>query len=210
MRTAESGTVFGSCLLIGCFGMPGLGIMALGATFLLGLLTPDEAGRWMPGLFMIPFGGIFALVGFGVAFLMYKKRVAQRRLGTPVVRVAPNPAKPGDAIRVHIACEPRTALALAASKVTLKCVERVVSGSGTNRTTHTHTVHESERSLDVAGRTVEAGQPLSLQATVELPPDAAPTFVADDNAPRWTVATTIGIEGWPDWEHEYPLTVGPR
>jgi hypothetical protein len=209
LRADESSTFGASCLMAGCFGLPGLGIMALGFAIALSVVKPDDGSRWGPVFFTLPFGGIFALVGFGGAFLMYKKRVAQRRLGTPTLSVSPNPAKPGDSIRVNILCQPRSTLTLTEGKVVLKGVERVVSGSGSNRTTHTHEVHRSERSLNLQGRTVEASQPLSLQATVEVPRDAALTFVADDNALKWTITTTIGIDGWPDWEHEYPLTVGP-
>lgn len=92
--------------------------------------------------------------------------------------------------------------------VTLRGCEQVVSGSGTNRTTHHHEIHESKVTL-TAGRAARAGERVDIEARVPIPSDAPGTFMADDNALLWGVVVHISISGWPDWKREYAIVVEP-
>lgn len=198
----------GSALTAGCFGLPGLGIMAGGVAFGVSWLRGTSTQGVVPAIVMFLFGAVFAAVGFGIAFLFQKRNVAQRRLGSPLVNVSPQTARAGDRVSVQVTLQPRRGVKLTGAKVTLRCQEKAVSGSGTNRTTHGHEVHESEAGLNAPPQ-LEAGQPASFSASLQLPRDAAPSFAAKDNSVRWTLTLHVGIDGWPDWEREYPITVRP-
>jgi len=177
------------------------------------VVFPIVALAAMAGFFF--YGGwvilpVIGLVILGASFALMKRKVAERRLGKPLVKLQPNPAKVGASVAVQVMFEPPTAVVLKGGSVKLIGIERVVSGSGTNRTTHRHEVCTVERPLPFADRRVGAGQPIAVQETLTLPESCGPSFMADDNQLLWTVHVTIGVEGWPDWENAYPLTVRPR
>jgi hypothetical protein len=200
-RASASAAVVGAVLVFSCFGLPGL----IGAALSIPAVLKGTFPIW--GL-IVP--TLFAAVGVGLAFLLLKSKLAARRLGEPRVKIEPDPARPGDAVTVQIILEPKTALTLTEGHVELKGRESAVSGSGTNRTTHSTDVYSAKAPLPLARRTLGPGQPLVLQESLTLPADAGPTFVASDNELKWGVTVAIGIDGWPDWEGTFPLTVRPR
>jgi hypothetical protein len=208
LQTEGKAMVLGSVLLAGCFGLPGLAIMAGGVAFGISWIRGTATQGAFPAIFMFLFGAVFALVGFGIAFILQKRRVAQRRLGNPLVNLSPQVARPGDRVSAQVTLQPRTNVKLTGAKAILRCKERAVSGSGTNRTTHNHQVHESEVGLNAPPQ-LEAGQPASFSVSLEIPRDAPATFAASDNDVKWVVALHVGIDGWPDWERDYPITVRP-
>jgi hypothetical protein len=209
LQASHSGSNIGSLLLGGCFGVPGCAISIGGLGFALSVLRGNMENVF-PAIFMTLFGIPFMAVGFGVAFMLQKRRMAQAKIGQPMVKVSPNPARPGERVTVQAILEPRGAITLADGKVSFKGLEQVVSGSGTDRTTHSHEVHNEERPLSTGGRNVQPGETVSLQESFTVPETAAPTFMADDNHLKWTVSLAIGIDGWPDWEQDYPLTIRPK
>jgi hypothetical protein len=210
MRSDSQGSIVGSVLAAGCFGLPGLAIILGGVGFMFSAVTKGDASQLFPGIFMLLFGLVFAAVGFGVAFMMYKRKLAQQRLGQPLTQVNPNPARPGERVTVQAIVEPRVALTMADGAIEFKGMETVVSGSGTNKTTHTHQVHAFKKVLSMAGRRVEPGETVTVQEVIAIPEDASPTFSAADNRLSWTASLRIGIDGWPDWEKDFPITVRPR
>jgi hypothetical protein len=207
LRSEGKTMVLGSVLLAGCFGLPGLGIMLLGVSLGIAWMR-GSSGQAAPAIFTFLFGSVFALVGFGLAVLMQKRNLAQRKLGNPLVNVSPVTARGGDRISVQVTLQPRARVKLTGAKVVLQCKERAVSGSGTNRTTHTCQIHEVEAGLNAPPQ-LEAGQPASFSASLQLPNGAPATFVASDNDVKWTATVNVGIDGWPDWERDYPITVRP-
>lgn len=156
------------------------------------------------------FLALLPIAALGIAYELLRRKIAERRLGEPLVKLQPNPARPGDIVSVQVMFEPLADVSLKGGRVGLTAMERVVSGSGTNRTTHTHQLHAVERDLALGARRVSAGHPVSFQETVTVPETAAPTFAADDNHLTWTIHLTMAIDGWPDWEKELPLAVRPR
>jgi hypothetical protein len=198
--------VVGSVLTAGCFGLPGLGMMALGVSFFLSWAR--GSGELAPAIAIFLFGSVFALVGFGIAIMFQRRNMAQRKLGNPLVNVTPQTARGGDRISVQVTLQPRATVRLTGAKVVLSCKERAVSGSGTNKTTHNHLVHEEEVGLNAPPQ-LEAGQPASFSASLQLPQQCPATFVAGDNDVKWTAALHVGIDGWPDCERDYPITVRP-
>jgi hypothetical protein len=198
----------GSVLIAGFFGVPGLGMLLGGAAFgVIGLMRRDPA-LGFPGLILMPFGAVLVAVSAGVAFALHKRTLAQRKLGTPVLTVEPRMAVPGQEVAVHLALTPRSPVSLTRGVVLLRGQERVVSGTGTNRTTHTHVFQLQEAGLDLPSD-VRAGSTLQRSVVLAVPADAPPSFGASDNDLQWAVVVRIGIAGWPDWEREYPITVAP-
>ena len=87
--------------------------------------------------------------------------------------------------------------------------EVVVSGSGTNRTTHRHEVHKEKIVLLWKSRRLRAGDTEEKEAEIHIPENAPFTFAAPDNALEWTVTLTVSIPKWPDWKQVYPIVVSP-
>ena len=201
MHASAKGNTIASGFLLGCFGLPGLigfvfaAIGALRGTF-----------PW----FALPLPLVFAAVGLGLFFLLQKSRLAAAKLGRPMIKMSPNPARAGETVAVQVFFEPRAGVTLTEASVALIGRESAVSGSGTNRSTHTTEVHNARSPLTLGARNVAAHHPVTLQQTVTVPEDAGATFVADDNELKWAVKVTIGVEGWADWSEDFPLTVRPR
>ena len=198
----------GAALLAGCFGLPGLGIMAGGVAFGVSWLRGNSSDAAFPAIFMLLFGGVFASVGFGLAVVLLKRSLARRKLGDPLVNVTPNVARPGDRVAVQVTVQPRASLRLDGASAVLKGVEQAVSGSGSNRTTHTHELFQREVGLGAPPQ-LDAGQMASFSASFELPRDAAYSFAATSNLVKWSLEVKFGIQGWPDWEREFPICVRP-
>ena len=103
---------------------------------------------------------------------------------------------------------PRTQATLDAVTVSLDAQEKAVSGSGTNKTTHRHTVW-SEKTQIEGTREIHAHSPVALSANVVLPHDAPFSFHAEDNEIEWTLTLRIEIPQWPDWVQKHTLLVVP-
>lgn len=189
------GAVFG-----GCFMIPGLIALVVG----VGVVAKGELGGILP----IVMGTIFTAVGGLVVFLALRNTLAERKLGEVLVAVKPERAAPGEEVSVQLQFSPRSRVQL--NRVTARLVgkEVVVSGSGTNRTTHTHELARVERELS-GECMIHAGEGVDLDATFTVPPDAPLSFHASDNDLRWTVEVHVDIPGWPDWTKDVPLVVAP-
>ncbi|MCA9571581.1 MAG: hypothetical protein KC656_27270, partial [Myxococcales bacterium] len=129
-------------------------------------------------------------------------------LGEVQVEV-PDVLEPGETFDVLVHCVPKRALKLNSLKLALVGQEVVVRGSGTDRTTYRHKVHEEALELD-PGRQLKAGEHEVFACSLTLPDDAGPSFAASDNALRWEVALQFDIPRWPDWIKSWQLAVRPR
>lgn len=152
-----------------------------------------------------------AVTAFGAwqMFLMVRNKLAQRKVGAVEVQVQPDTLHPGQQLECKILLPAWHAKLLQKVTVTLKGEERVVSGLGNHKTTHTHTIHEyafeltNSNAVPVENHRMQFRQPLSIPAT------APSTFRAPDNALHWAVRVRLYIPGWPDWVQEFPITVLP-
>ncbi len=161
---------------------------------------------WLLLLFLCPETVVLAVMGF-LLYRAARNMLAERRLGTVDVQI-PEQLEPGDTVDVLVHCEPRRTTPLNKVTLTLRCREKAVSGSGTNRTTHTHTVW-SDTYETGASTTMEAGEPAVYAHSFTLPADAAPSFAAPSNELIWEVEVHFDIPGAPDWGKTFPLTVRP-
>jgi len=177
--------------MFGCmFMLPGLAFAAGGIYNVVG----GDSG----GIVMALFGSVFALVGGGVLFMGLRNSLAERKLGPVMPSVTPPVAPPGTKLALGLDFNPRSEARLNEITATLKGYESVTSGSGTNTTTHVHTLHEEKIVLRGNGR-LFAREAQELAGSVTLPADAAPSFEASDNHLIWKVDFHIDIAAWPDW-----------
>lgn len=189
---------FGSVFLLAGLGA---GLLSLGSCLGWAKVSGDA---WVGCII----GPVFTLVGGAIVAAGVSRMLARSKLGPVDLQVEPDPLAPGQRTRVRVVFTPRAFLRLERATAKLVGRERVVSGSGTNRRTHTHGLHEEVVEL-CGARELAAGEPVVLEGDLAVPPGAPPSFSARDNELGWLVATHLAIAGWPDWDQERQLTVLP-
>ncbi len=168
------------------------------------------------GVAMIVLGGsnlVALLLGLAVAgfggwqlFMMLRNKLAQQRVSALEVNVQPVKISAGNAVTCSFLFDSRDARRLRKITATLKAEERVVSGAGGLKNTHTHKIYETvveQSNQDV----VAFGDKTEIKIPVPIPPHAPSTFRAPDNALIWSIRVQIDIPNWPDWVQEFPITV---
>ena len=121
----------------------------------------------------------------------------------------PTHVLPGHKLPVRLAFTPRKSSRL--NKITADLVgkEVCVSGSGTNRTTHTHQLHQ--RTVILAPECdVKAFRPLQVEGVVPIPETDAFSFHASNNSLVWELQVRVDIPLWPDWTDKRTLVVRPK
>lgn len=177
-----------------------------GGGFIAGLAML-ASGR-AEGLFMLVWGSLFGGIPGIMALFMLRNTFAKRKLGEVHVSFQPNSVGPGERATLYLEFKPRADIEINAITATFKGQEVVVSGSGTNTTTHRHTLHE--RVEELTGRcTLRRLEHADFKLELEVPDDAAPSFTASSNSVTWTCALHIDIARWPDWTSDVPLVVTP-
>lgn len=170
------------------------------------------------GVAMIVLGGsnlVALLLGLAVAgfggwqlFMMLRNKLAQQRVSALEVSVHPVKIRAGNAVECKFLLDSRDARRLRKITATLKAEERVVSGAGGLKNTHTHKIYETV--LEQSNQEVAAfGEKTEIKIPVPIPPHAPSTFRAPDNALIWSIRVQIDIPDWPDWVQEFPITVVP-
>lgn len=155
-------------------------------------------------------GGLFLIVGGVMVLHLLWRRISERRLGVPQVRIGASVVQGGQMVPVSVRIRPRALLRLGEVTVELRGQEEVVSGSGKHRKVYRHVFHQSREVLNPGGRDLLPGEEAVFGGGVEFPADAPPTFAAPDNALRWDITLRIAVGGWPDWKQVYPVAVRPR
>ena len=187
--------------------------IVLGKEEAMGLLAkagvPIGVGLLVLGLFLFcPFGIVLVPAGLIVLFLSLRKSIAEKRMGSVKVDFGALQVPPGGGVPLQIEFTPRKTTKLNRIIAKLKGEERCTSGSGTNKTTHTHKLHESTIVLMPKGN-ITAGRPIQLETNVPIPDGGAFTFSASDNKLTWSLEIRIDIPLWPDWTTKRTLIVRP-
>ncbi len=173
------------------------------AKVLLGLLVLIIAGLLIVLFTMLL--PIFIVVGI-VTWL--RRTAVRRRLGevecrAPVVKVGPE-----EPWRFHLAFTPRRSFRINEISARLLVQEVAVSGSGTNKTTHRHTLYDDKVILEPSGF-LTAGESFSRSSALNLPDTQAWSIKTDDNSIEWTVDVRIDIPWYPDWSKKFELQMLP-
>ena len=195
--TDNDQTISWSDALIGSISLiSGLGLIAF-------LRSTDQfLGALLLAVPFIGVGGLFV-------YLSVRNYFAEQRLGDVDVHLDPGDASPGETVRCRVEMEPPSTVTLNEVTVRLHGHEKVVSGSGTNETTYTHTVHDEETTISRSKQaTIRSGR-RTFRTSLALPSSAPFSFYARDNQMRWDVEVHVDVPNWPDWVHTDLVTVRP-
>lgn len=207
-QPAASGRL-GTILGFGCLGIiavPLLGVF-VAAGFQVVRFARGEADA-LEALFMVAVALALASgFGFGAVRLV-RNWLAKKRLGQVTLTAEPLLVRRGDEVRIQVVCQPTQEAELVRAVARLEAQEVVTRGSGTDRRTYRHTVHHQETEIAL-GRSLPARLPFQVDRTVPIPADAAPSFLARNNALRWTLTVEMDLARWPDWAEERALLVHP-
>jgi len=159
-----------------------------------------------------PLGLILGLAvsGFGLwqLYIWLRNRLAKQKLGAIDVHVSPDRVRVGNRVECQCLFKPHDLRRLNKIMATLKCEERVMSGSGSLRNAHAHTIYET--TLEQTNQNaVAVGEKMQIAIAFQIPPHSPCTFHAPDNAVNWHLRVQLDIPGWPDWIQDFPLTVLP-
>ena len=177
--------------------------------FLAKLGMPVGLAMIVIGIFLLcPFGLILIPAGCAILFFSLRKSLAEKKIGKVELTCGTPNVRPGSGVPVRLAFTPRGSAHLNGITATLTGVEQCVSGSGTDRTTHTHKLHERVFALSPE-RDLAANQPIRVEGLVLIPQTEAFTFHADDNDLIWKLEIRIDIPLWPDWLESRALIVRP-
>ena len=155
-----------------------------------------------------PCGIVLIPAGLIVLFLALRKKMAESKMGAVKLNFGSLQVSPGGKIPLQLDFTPRQTSKLNRIIAKLKGEEKCVSGSGTNKTTHTHKLHEQTVELMREGD-VAAGRRIQMRADVAVPQTGAFTFSASDNEVIWSLEVRIDIPLWPDWTERRPVVVRP-
>ena len=145
---------------------------------------------------------------FGAAFFFFRVFLPKYLLGSVECSLTPEQVSPGDQVQGELVIRPRKNVSINAIKMTFKASEKVVSGSGTNQTTHTNVFFEKEMTLQ--GESIlQAGQEHRVPLSVQLPDDAPYSIKLTHNELIWSTLLRVDIPRWPDWTKELPISVVP-
>ncbi|MEO1526015.1 MAG: hypothetical protein AAFX06_11305 [Planctomycetota bacterium] len=122
-------------------------------------------------------------------------------LSTPIV-------SPGGVIEARLAFQPRRGSAINGITAALVGSEVCVSGSGSNRTTHTNKFFDESQLLQEATR-LQAGSRQEFDLKFQVPSDVPYSFDLSDNDLRWQVDVRVDIPRWPDWTRSLKLLILP-
>jgi hypothetical protein len=200
----------GQTLKQGCLVMLGLAFFLVAAG--LGAHVRDLFRRastpgpqeWSGLLVWVLFtGGAVALVVWGLRPL-----IARRKIGPVSIEVKPEIVRLGGSVACLVSFRPRADVELVRATATLRAIEIISWQHGED--SHTRRSVVSERSVVLApGRRLLAGEPVALEATLEIPAQGPSTFMAAHNSLLWMLNVCAKLGRWPDWRHEVPVTVRP-
>lgn len=167
------------------------------------LTTPQAIGA-------VLVGGLLTAAGWRGALAHLRPAIAGTKLGAIDVELSPPLVRPGDRVTCTVRFQPRAAVDLIEGTAKLVATEHsVIRGTGDESDVHRQqVVCRSSAPLGV-GRTISAGEPALLDATLTLPEDAPHSFWGGNNKLLWAVRVELKLRGWPDWSQEIPLIVRP-
>ena len=198
----------------------GVGCAAIGALFVLAFVgafgmwawdgvSKARSGNWgdaIPGLVV---AAVMTLVLLGLVWAIVSSRLLKSRFGNIDHHVEPDRLQPGDSVTVRVSFTPEKDTVINRAFVQLVGIEEVVSGSGTNRKTRRHEVHDEEIELS-SERRLMARQPVILETDLRIPDTAPPSFRASRNELKWELLTQMDIARFPDRGAKKAIVVMPR
>ena len=154
-------------------------------------------------LFLLPV--ILLIAGF----VWFHRKALASRLGEVQLSIPRVITAPGEPWTARVQFQPRKQFRINSISLTLLGKESATSGSGTNSTTHTHTILE-QKSVVRANDILTAGELVSEEFTFAFPDTDAFSLDVADNKIQWTATLRIDIPAFPDWSKTQALQVIPH
>jgi hypothetical protein len=151
-----------------------------------------------------PFPGIASVFGLLIAAGPIRHLIASRRTGD--VRLQLDELTRDDQIQCSVHLAPTASAQINHVRARLVVQEVVTRGSGTNRHTYRHQVHEQGADMLAAGRSVHG---YAYSVRLPIPQPVPWSFSASDNDLKWMVEVHIDVAGWPDWKSHFPIWMAP-
>lgn len=152
---------------------------------------------------------VVALVASVVGLFYFVKKVMPRLvLGDVEFKLDSTRVSPGDTTRGTLRMMPRRAVEITSITVELRGREVCVSGSGSNRTTHTHELMKHTLTI-VDSMRIEPGQKTELPIEMPIPDTDAFSCDLGDNKIVWSASFRVDIPRWPDYYETIPVEVVP-
>ncbi len=151
-------------------------------------------------------GSVFTLVGAFIFYKMIQSAFAERKLGKVLCTVEKEDCRPGENFNASIMFTPRENLDINSVTVKLLGKEIAVSGSGTNKSTHTHAFFEEKLAL-LEKKALPKDFPVDRKCQLKVPDVAPASFYQTDNKIEWSVVFEVDIPRWPDWYNKLPIKI---
>ncbi|MFO0979544.1 MAG: hypothetical protein U0996_24275 [Planctomycetaceae bacterium] len=141
-------------------------------------------------------------------WLWLKSQALKMRLGKVELAMPIKVVAPGESWPVSLKFTARRSFVINSISLKISGIESAASGSGTDKTTHTHQLL-LENHLLREGGTVEAGETVEEILQIPFPDSEAFSFEAADNSIKWTAEVRIDIPRFPDWTSTETLQLVP-
>lgn len=143
----------------------------------------------------------------GAIYWIRKKAIAGR-VGDVEFESLVKVVSSGETWPCKLSFTPRKTFRINEISARLLVQEAATSGSGTNSTTHRHTLFDQKEVIRPAGQ-LTAGEPFSEEILVPLPECDAWSLDVSDNKVEWTIDVRIDIPRFPDWSEKSTLQMIP-
>lgn len=154
-------------------------------------------------------GGVLFVIAVVVGGIYFIKKVMPLLvLGKVDFELTSTRVSPGESTTGTLQMMPRRGVQITAVTVELRGREVCVSGSGSNRTTHTHELMKHTLTIAESVR-IEPEQKTDLPIKIRIPDTDAYSCDLGDNKIVWTANFRIDIPRWPDYRESISLEVVP-
>ncbi|MBN2381936.1 sporulation protein [bacterium] len=158
----------------------------------------------------VAFWWIFILIALGIAIQRWMHRLAEKKLGPITLNLSdPTPISPGQALPLTFSFMPGGQVTINTIEASLIGQEVCVSGSGTNRTTHRHTLHEEKTRLSESFEAYSHSYQ-EFKTEFMIPDIPAYAFKSSDNRIDWSLKIHVDIPRYPDWKKTIALHLVPE
>lgn len=143
-----------------------------------------------------------------VVWLWLKSQALKMRLGKVELAMPVKIVAPGESWPLTLKFTARRSFMINSISLKISGIESAASGSGTDKTTHTHQLLLESHLIREPGM-VEAGETVEESFQIPFPDSAAFSFETSDNSIKWTAEVRIDIPRFPDWTSTETLQLVP-
>ncbi|QDS96455.1 hypothetical protein FF011L_52660 [Roseimaritima multifibrata] len=152
-------------------------------------------------------GGIVGIIS-GIWWFIFRF-LPKARLGNVEYKLQTQTLSPGEELIGELVVHPKRDIPINQIKWQVQAEEVCVSGSGSNRRTHRHTLLDQSVPL-MQNQTLPGNRETRIPLRITLPADPFYSLDLRDNDLCWKTNIRIDIPRWPDWKGSERFTVVPQ